>query len=308
MGFGWPDEFALGVAGLSFRVFSRRVRKLSTPVIQATCYNWPAMRTNTILFTSASIAALALFGWGCGAQDSPVSLDKYQAPVSEATDNSLTAPQQAPATDSAAATTTETVTPPPVATSTPEATAVSTTTKTEPKPNAENMIQPETLAFPGILPDKEVAGKQVHIKTNKGDIVFELLPKEGPKAASNFVYLISRKFYDGLLFHRVEPGFVIQGGDPLTREPQNENRPWGTGGPGYKFEDDKVNLPYKEGVVAMANAGANTNGSQFFIMLGDTALPPNYSIFGRVTSGMDVVKKIAVGDRMMSVTVEPLKK
>jgi len=106
--------------------------------------------------------------------------------------------------------------------------------------------QQTALAFPGVLPGSEVANKQIRIKTDKGDIVFELLPKEGPNAASNFFYLVNRKFYDGLNFHRVEPGFVIQGGDPLGN---------GTGGPGYKFADDKVNLSYDEGIVAMANSG-----------------------------------------------------
>lgn len=153
-------------------------------------------------------------------------------------------------------------------------------------------------AFPGILADSEVTNKFVHIKTDKGEIVFELLPKEGPKAASNFVYLAKQKFYDGLIFHRVVPGFVIQGGDPQGN---------GTGGPGYKFEDDPVKLPYNEGIVAMANAGPNTNGSQFFIMLANNPLPPSYSIFGRVVSGMDVVKKIAIGDTMKSITVENTK-
>ena len=96
------------------------------------------------------------------------------------------------------------------------------------------MTAPDTspLAFPGILPDSQTANKIVRIKTDAGEIAFELLPKEGPKAASNFVYLANRKFYDGLVFHRVE-SWVIQGGDPT-----------GTGfsGPGYKFEDDPVNL------------------------------------------------------------------
>jgi cyclophilin family peptidyl-prolyl cis-trans isomerase len=161
------------------------------------------------------------------------------------------------------------------------------------------MSSGDKLAFPGIFPEGELANKQVRVKTDKGEIVFELLPKEGPKAASNFYYLVNRKFYDGLTFHRVEPGFVVQGGDPLGN---------GTGGPGYQFGDDPVNLPYNEGIVAMANAGPNTNGSQFFIMLANTPLPPQYSIFGRVVSGMDVVKKISVGDKMTSVTIEPLKK
>jgi peptidyl-prolyl cis-trans isomerase B (cyclophilin B) len=152
-----------------------------------------------------------------------------------------------------------------------------------------------TLQFPGILPTSETKGKFVHLKTTKGEIVFEVLPAEGPKAASNFVYLAKKKFYDGLTFHRVVPDFVIQGGDPQGT---------GSGGPGYAFEDDVVKLPYNEGIVAMANSGPNTNGSQFFIMLKDTPLPPSYSVFGRVVKGLDVVHKIAVGDSMTTVTVE----
>jgi cyclophilin family peptidyl-prolyl cis-trans isomerase len=156
----------------------------------------------------------------------------------------------------------------------------------------------EQLAFPGVLPESETANKIVRLNTTKGEIVFELLPKEGPNAASNFVYLAKKKFYDGLTFHRVVPGFVIQGGDPLGN---------GTGGPGYSFQDDDVKLPYAKGIVAMANAGPDTNGSQFFIMLEDNPLPPAYSIFGRVLSGQDVVSKIQVGDVMSTVTVEEKK-
>lgn len=156
----------------------------------------------------------------------------------------------------------------------------------------------QNLAFPGVLPDTEIANKIVRIKTTKGEIVFEILPKEGPKAASNFVYLAKQKFYDGLTFHRVVPGFVIQGGDPLGN---------GMGGPGYSFEDDVVNLPYEKGIVAMANAGPDTNGSQFFIMLDNNPLPPAYSIFGRVISGQAVVEQIVMGDRMTEVTIEPKK-
>jgi peptidyl-prolyl cis-trans isomerase B (cyclophilin B) len=156
----------------------------------------------------------------------------------------------------------------------------------------------EQLAFPGVLPATETANKIVRLNTTKGDIVFELLPQEGPNAASNFVYLTKKKFYDGLTFHRVEPGFVIQGGDPLGN---------GRGGPGYAFEDDAVKLPYAKGIVAMANAGPDTNGSQFFIMLEDNPLPPAYSIFGRVLSGQDVVSKIQIGDVMTTVIIEDKK-
>lgn len=148
--------------------------------------------------------------------------------------------------------------------------------------------------FPGKLSPEKISGKQVTIKTKKGDIVFELFDQDAPKTVSNFVYLTEEKYYDGLTFHRVEKGFVIQGGDP------NGN---GTGGPGYRFIDEPVTKKYTEGIVAMANAGPNTNGSQFFIMLGNVPLPPLYTIFGKVTSGMDVVQKIQVGDKMETVVV-----
>ncbi|MCI0478998.1 peptidylprolyl isomerase, partial [Candidatus Uhrbacteria bacterium] len=152
----------------------------------------------------------------------------------------------------------------------------------------------ERLAFPGVLPGERIEGKIVRITTDVGEIVFEILPEEGPKAASNFVYLAEKGFYDGLVFHRVE-SWVIQGGDPLGK---------GIGGPGYRFEDDPVRLPYVKGIVAMANSGPNTNGSQFFIMKEQVPLPPSYSIFGRVLSGLDVVDKVAIGTKMLSVTVE----
>ena len=153
-----------------------------------------------------------------------------------------------------------------------------------------------TYKFPGILPDAQIKGKKAIVKTSKGTIEFTLDATQSPKTVSNFVYLAESKFYDGLKFHRVEPGFVIQGGDP------NGN---GTGGPGYKFEDEKVTSDYKAGTVAMANSGANTNGSQFFICLEDQPnLPKLYTIFGQVTVGMDVVKNIAVGDKIESITIE----
>jgi cyclophilin family peptidyl-prolyl cis-trans isomerase len=151
-------------------------------------------------------------------------------------------------------------------------------------------------SFPGVMPAADLEGLQARIATDKGEIVFDILGDEGPNAASNFVTLAHSGFYDGLTFHRVVQGFVIQGGDPLGN---------GTGGPGYKFADDPVNLPYEAGMVAMANSGPDTNGSQFFVVLEDQpTLPPSYSIFGRVTAGMDVVKQIAVGDVMNTVVIE----
>jgi cyclophilin family peptidyl-prolyl cis-trans isomerase len=122
------------------------------------------------------------------------------------------------------------------------------------------------------------------IKTSAGTLKAQLFPEDAPKTVNNFVFLAREGFYDGVIFHRVIKGFMIQGGDPTGT---------GTGGPGYKFADEPVKRRYERGTLAMANAGPNTNGSQFFIMHADYALPPNYTIFGKLTSGEDVVDKIA---------------
>jgi peptidyl-prolyl cis-trans isomerase B (cyclophilin B) len=123
------------------------------------------------------------------------------------------------------------------------------------------------------------------IKTNYGDIEVQLLPKDAPNTVNNFVFLAGQGFYNGVKFHRVVKGFVIQGGDPTGT---------GAGGPGYRFADEKISKDYVTGTLAMANAGADTNGSQFFITLSDLSgsLPKKYTIFGQVTGGLDVVKNI----------------
>ncbi|OGL94942.1 hypothetical protein A2348_05300 [Candidatus Uhrbacteria bacterium RIFOXYB12_FULL_58_10] len=158
------------------------------------------------------------------------------------------------------------------------------------------MAEESSYAFPGVLPLEEIQNKRVRLHTEKGDILFELFADTAPNTVSNFVYLTKEGYYDGLTFHRRVEGFVIQGGDP---------RGTGTGGPGYKFADElNDEYAYDRGIVAMANSGSNTNGSQFFIMLADNPLPKSYSIFGRVLEGMDVVDAIAVGDKMLEVTVE----
>lgn len=144
------------------------------------------------------------------------------------------------------------------------------------------------------LTKAEIDGKNARIKTKYGDIVIKM-SSEAPLAASNFIVLARDGFFDGLTFHRRVEGFVIQGGDPIGN---------GTGGPGYKFNDEPVNRDYKRGVVAMANSGPNTNGSQFFIMLADNPLPKQYTIFGDVVMGMEVVDKIQVGDTMDKVAIE----
>ncbi len=124
------------------------------------------------------------------------------------------------------------------------------------------------------------------IETSEGTMTAELFVTDAPQTVNNFVFLAREGFYDGVIFHRVIPGFMIQGGDPTGS---------GRGGPGYRFNDEPVSRPYSRGILAMANAGPNTNGSQFFVMHADYALPPSYTIFGRLTSGEDVLDKIATG-------------
>jgi peptidyl-prolyl cis-trans isomerase B (cyclophilin B) len=137
---------------------------------------------------------------------------------------------------------------------------------------------------------------QVTIETDRGPIVMELDPKLAPNSVNHFVALARNGFYDGLTFHRVVPDFVIQGGDPEGS---------GRGGPGYKWADEPVRGEYTLGAVAMANAGPNTNGSQFFICIDDCQrkLDKAYNLFGYVIDGIDVAQGIKQGDVMRSVSV-----
>ncbi len=122
------------------------------------------------------------------------------------------------------------------------------------------------------------------IQTSQGTMTCELFASEAPNTVNNFVFLAREGFYEGVIFHRVIPGFMIQGGDPTGR---------GSGGPGYKFNNENVGRKYLRGTLAMANAGRNTNGSQFFVMHADYPLPPDYTIFGKLTSGEEVLDAIA---------------
>jgi cyclophilin family peptidyl-prolyl cis-trans isomerase len=136
------------------------------------------------------------------------------------------------------------------------------------------------------------------LTTEKGDIEVELFTDSAPKAAGNFIDLAKKGFYDDVVFHRVIPGFVVQGGDgQYGKKSKLDTGRVGTGGPGYKFEDEPVKGDYQRGALAMANAGPNTNGSQFFICHQDLTgkLPKNYTLFGQVTKGLDVVDAIAAG-------------
>lgn len=137
----------------------------------------------------------------------------------------------------------------------------------------------------------------VTIETAKGKIEIKIDPTLGPRAAGNFIALAACGFYDGVVFHRVATDFVIQGGDPSGT---------GRGGPGYEFADDPVTVPYKRGVVAMANSGPNTNGSQFFIVLKDNGLDPKYSVFGHVTAGMETADAITVAANGVELPADPV--
>ena len=168
-------------------------------------------------------------------------------------------------------------------------------------------VMPSSLPSPSasVLPQtptiKQNHMHQITLQTNLGDITFDTYDADAPKAVDNFVTLAKKGFYKNLIFHRVIKGFMIQGGDP------NGN---GTGGPGYSFEDElnpateSYKQGYVKGVVAMANAGPNTNGSQFFIMLQDTPLPHNYTIFGNVIAGQNVVD--AIGEVKTNGSDKPL--
>jgi cyclophilin family peptidyl-prolyl cis-trans isomerase len=176
----------------------------------------------------------------------------------------------------------------PFASGDPPAETATTTSTTEPTTNQSQTIMKATL------------------HTTKGDITIELFPSEAPKTVENFTKLAKAGFYDGTKFHRVIPGFMIQGGDPLSKDDSLSAR-WGTGGPGYQFADELRAANHNDiGTISMANSGPNTNGSQFFInTAANNFLDPKHTTFGKVVGGMEVVKAIeatptGAGDRPLS--------
>ncbi len=156
--------------------------------------------------------------------------------------------------------------------------------ETPKQPVAQPLTTKKMYSYPPVMAIDTTKEYTATLKTSAGDITVQLNAKATPNTVNNFVFLAREKFYDGTIFHRTIPGFMIQGGDPQGT---------GMGGPGYKFADESFEGKYERGTIAMANAGPNTNGSQFFIMHADYALPPNYVIFGKVTSGLEAVDKIA---------------
>jgi cyclophilin family peptidyl-prolyl cis-trans isomerase len=136
-------------------------------------------------------------------------------------------------------------------------------------------------------PSMQIDGSKKYtatIDTSLGTMTADLFVSDAPQTVNNFVFLARQGFYDGVTFHRVIPNFMAQTGDPTGT---------GTGGPGYRFDDEPVSRKYERGTLAMANAGPNTNGSQFFIVHKDYQLPPNYTIFGKLSDGLDTLDKIA---------------
>jgi peptidyl-prolyl cis-trans isomerase B (cyclophilin B) len=162
------------------------------------------------------------------------------------------------------------------------------------------MVSPETRTW------KEM--KTVTFETNKGSFTAELYEDEAPGTVANFEKLVNDGYYDGIVFHRVIPDFVVQGGDPLTKELPMNDRRIGTGGPGYHIKCETEGNPRKHelGALSMAHAGKNTGGSQFFIVLSEANtrhLNGVHTVFGKVIEGMDVVQQIRAGDRMEKLTV-----
>lgn len=144
------------------------------------------------------------------------------------------------------------------------------------KPTGETAMKPTPYTTPPTMSVDVTKKYDAVMRTSKGKMTIELYASESPKTVNNFIFLARQGFYDHTVFHRIIKGFMIQGGDPNGD---------GSGGPGYRFEDEPITRAYTRGTLAMANAGPNTNGSQFFIMHADYALPKNYVIFGGIKSG-----------------------
>lgn len=160
--------------------------------------------------------------------------------------------------------------------------------------NEEKNMNSSTLKAPVINQDLIKKYPFAEIKTSLGDIKVKFKSDVSPLTVTNFLQLAEGKFYDSVKFHRVIKGFMIQAGDPLSKDNAMKNR-WGTGGPGYKFKDELSGTEkYLQGTLAMANSGPDTNGSQFFIVTASPGaqLPPSYTVFGEVVSGIDVALKI----------------
>lgn len=171
--------------------------------------------------------------------------------------------------------------------------------------NKETTMNETSTVKNSVADFTAITASEATLTTTKGDITFELYQKDTPVTVANFLDLASKKYYDGIVFHRVIPDFMAQVGDPKTKDASLQAE-WGTGGPGYTIIDEfKPNLKHDgAGVVSMANTGrASTGGSQFFITFEATPhLDGKHTVFGKVTKGLDVLEKIEQGDKIISVT------
>ena len=244
----------------------------------------PLLLTAFLLLAALTLALAACGVIAPGADEPPPPPQPTAAPPPTATADT------AAAEDTGAATNTP-VPPAPTATAAATGSSANADATPAPEPTAD---APEVVVADGrsiqqwpepppMTIDPGAAYTAV-LQTTAGDITVELLPGDAPAAVNNFVFLARAGFYDNVIFHRTIPGFMIQGGDPTGT---------GRGGPGYRFADEPVRRPYDRGTLAMANAGPNTNGSQFFLMHADYGLPPNYTIFGQTVAGLDTIDAIA---------------
>ncbi len=171
---------------------------------------------------------------------------------------------------------------------------INTETQTETSQNTAIDAPLSNQPTTSVPTDTKKVMNTVTLKTNMGEITITLDRTSAPKTVENFTKLAGEGFYDGIRFHRVIKDFMIQTGDPQSKD-ESKKSLWGTGGPGYKFDDELSGKEtYLQGTVAMANSGPNTNGSQFFIVTANPGapLPPSYTVFGKVTKGLDVALKI----------------
>ena len=244
-------------------------------------HNLPAL----IAALLAAGLAVLLFA-GCTVISNPLAPEPdTEPPPANTTPADTAAPATSPASGSAPAS--------------PPAPANPGDPPSAPPPGAAGPATPEVVvaggrsikqwpAPPPLVIDASASYTAV-LATSAGAITVELFAEEAPNTVNNFVFLAREGFYDNVIFHRTIPGFMIQGGDPTGT---------GGGGPGYRFADEPVRRPYSRGVMAMANAGRNTNGSQFFLMHADYALPPNYTIFGQAVAGLETIDAIATAPTM----------
>ncbi len=243
------------------------------------------MNIKTLIITAAACVLFA----GCAAENAHPELDR-----------TLTFKLPTPASSSSPITIANTATPEASPTN-----VLGSTTASESTPSSQNMLEPKGPMIKTLKDFAPISAKEATIVTNKGEITFTLFQDKVPLTVTNFLTLAKSGFYNGVRFHRIIADFMAQVGDPLTKDPTQQPM-WGTGGPGYTIMDEfDPSLKHdSEGIVSMANTGQpNTGGSQFFITFKETPwLDGHHAVFGKVTKGMDVLRKLEIGDQIESIS------